>query len=422
MLLRPFSIGPLYAVPGPTHASVGRQLGSIRVIKVVRRSLRPKKRFKIMVLMPLAVQRGGGELMFLDLIEHGRDLDVDWFVVFTSDGPMVETVRNWGVEAVVVPAGRIRQPHRVVSTVIKLRRLIRQSGADTVISWIAKTHLYGGLAAVLADIPSIWYQLGLPDPPSMQERLATVVPASGILTCSETARLAQQKVWPHRAVRAVNPGVRLDHFDPDKLPSPLECRRQLGLPPRGPLIGIVGRLQRWKGMHYLIEAMPAVLRDHPDAHCVIVGGKHEYEPNYPDSLRRQVAEADLQRHITFAGMQHNIPTWMQAMDVIVHASDKEPFGIVVVEAMAMAKPVAATNTAGPAEIISHGIDGWLWTPGDARSLSSAILKLLGDRDLRQAIGHAARHKAAAFSSRTFARRVVQSVFDLIGTDAEVPSC
>ena len=201
----------------------------------------------------------------------------------------------------------------------------------------------------------------------------------------------------------VYPGVSLDRFDPDKLPSPLECRRQLGLPTKGALLGIVGRLQRWKGMHYLIEAMPAILRGHPDAHCVIVGGQHAFEPEYPDLLRRRIADANLSEHVTFAGLQHNIPHWMQAMDVVVHASDKEPFGIVVIEAMAIGKPVAATDTAGPTEIISHGIDGWLWTAGDSASLSGAVLELLADRDLRERIGQAARVKAAGFSSRNYAQ-------------------
>jgi glycosyltransferase involved in cell wall biosynthesis len=371
------------------------------------------RRPKIMVLMPLSAQRGGGELMFLDLIEQGRALNVDWLVVFMSDGPMVQTVRQWGVEALVVPAGRLRQPVRVASTILKIRRLIRQHRVDVVISWIAKAHLYGGSAAALADIPAVWYQLGLPDPPMMQERVATAVPACGVLTCSNTASNAQQKLWPHRAVRTVYPGVSLTRFNPDELPSPLECRRQLNLPTRGAMIGIVGRLQRWKGMHYLIESMPAILEKFPDAHCVIVGGPHAHEPDYPAFLEKRVADAGLIEHVTFAGLQQNVPHWMQAMDVVVHASDNEPFGIVVIEAMAVGKPVVATNTAGPTEIISDGVDGLLWTAGRSESLSPVILELLADRQLRERISHAARAKAERFSSANFARRVIDNVFELI---------
>jgi glycosyltransferase involved in cell wall biosynthesis len=104
---------------------------------------------------------------------------------------------------------------------------------------------------------------------------------------------------------------------------------------------------------------------------------------------------------------------MQAMDVVVHASNQEPFGIVVVEAMALGKPVAATNTAGPTEIICPGVDGLLWTAGNADSLRLAVLELLADRDLRYRIGRAARNKAARFCSGSFARRVVENVLDLV---------
>jgi hypothetical protein len=66
-------------------------------------------------VMPLAEQRGGGELMLLHLIEHGRGLGIDWSVAFFSDGPMVAAVQKWGVPTHIVPTGRLRQPHRMVA-------------------------------------------------------------------------------------------------------------------------------------------------------------------------------------------------------------------------------------------------------------------------------------------------------------------
>src|SRR5580658_8057567 len=134
MFLRQLNFQPFCAIPVASYAGAGVQQPSVRIGRQHKPAALLKKRFKIMVLMPLAVQRGGGELMFLDLIEHGRDLNVDWFVVFTSDGPMVQTVRNWGVEAVVIPAGRVRQPHRIASTVIKIRRIMKEKRVDAVIS------------------------------------------------------------------------------------------------------------------------------------------------------------------------------------------------------------------------------------------------------------------------------------------------
>ena len=94
-------------------------------------------------------------------------------------------------------------------------------------------------------------------------------------------------------------------------------------------------MQRWKGIHVLIEAMPIILKAHPDAHCVVVGGRHALEPDYPEFVQAKIGDLGLEAQVTLVGLQHNVPEWMQAMDVIVHASDHEPFGIVVIEAMAL---------------------------------------------------------------------------------------
>ena len=91
--------------------------------------------------------------------------------------------------------------------------------------------------------------------------------------------------------------------------------RELNLPTTGPLIGIVGRMQRWKGIHVLIEAMPAVLQKHPEAHAVIVGGKHDLEPEYPEQLEQLIAKLRLNDRILRVGLQTNVPVWMQAMDI-----------------------------------------------------------------------------------------------------------
>ncbi len=91
----------------PPNPRIGGALGEISHDPGQPAESTAPPRCKIMVLMPLSAQRGGGELMFLDLIEHGRDLNIDWLAVFMSDGPMVQTVRKWGVEAVVIDTGRL---------------------------------------------------------------------------------------------------------------------------------------------------------------------------------------------------------------------------------------------------------------------------------------------------------------------------
>ena len=218
---------------------------------------------------------------------------------------------------------------------------------------------------------------------------------------------------PRRPLRVVHPGVELERFAPDRLPAPPDARRRLGLPLSGPLIGIVGRLQRWKGMHVLVEALPDLLRAHPDAHAVLVGGDHALEPEYPAFLTGRIAALGLEDRVTRAGLQHNIPEWMQAMDVIVHASDREPFGIVVLEAMALGKPVVAGDAAGPTEIITDGVDGLLSPYGDAPTLARAVGRYLDDPAFARETGTAAKSRAAEFSTQRYAQNVVQALRELL---------
>ena len=362
---------------------------------------------KIAVIMSLAEQRGGGELMLLHLIQQGRGAGVEWLVIFLEDGPMVGQVRELGVEARVIVSGRLRELPRYAAAVLKIARLVRQEKADLIFGWMNQGQLYGSPAARLAGLPAVWYQLGIPIVPGWGDRMATRLPAAGILACSQAGARAQEAIAPARPVRVVYPGVELERFDPNGLPAPDEARQRLGLPLSGPLIGIVGRLQRWKGMHTLIDAMPQILANRPDAHCLIVGGPHAPEPDYPAFLEGQISALGLESKITRAGLQHDIPVWMQAMDVIVHASDHEPFGIVVIEAMALGKPVIAGDAAGPTEIITEGVNGLLTPYGDAPALARAVCRYLDEPDFAARLGAAARVRAQDFSTARYARNWIR---------------
>ena len=368
---------------------------------------------KIAIIMSLAEQRGGGELMLLHLIQHGRGAGVDWLVIFLEDGPMVEQVRALGAEVRVIVSGRLREIFRYAATVRCLAALMRREQVSLVLGWMNQGQLYGSPAARLAGVTAVWYQLGIPLVPGWGDRMATRLPAAGILTCSRAGAAAQAAIAPSRPLRVVYPGVELDRFDPSSLPAPADMRRTLGMPVSGPLIGIVGRLQHWKGMHVLIAAMPEILATHPDAHCVIVGGPHAPEPEYPASLTAQISTLGLEAKVTMVGLQPNVPEWMQAMDVIVHASDHEPFGIVVIEAMALGKPTIAGNTAGPTEIITDGVDGLLTPFEDAPALAHAVKRYLGDPAFAAQLGAAGRERAQEFSTATYAEAVIRETLSLV---------
>ena len=358
--------------------------------------------------MPLAEMRGGCELCLSQLMQQRTASNVDWSVVFLQDGPMVQQFKAWGIDTHIIDAGRVRWLHRCAATIYRLSRLIRSLHVDVVLSWAGKAHLYGGLAAATTETPAMWFQHGIPDR-SVQNRLATMVPAMRVLACSQFAASRQADIWPARQTRVVYPAVDLTRNDPKMLSAPSLQRKALGLPATGAIVGMVGRLQRWKGFHYFVDAMATILARHPDTTFVIVGGVHQLEASYGDELRARIALSGLAEKVVVAGFQSNVPEWMQAMDVVVHASENEPFGMVIIEAMALGKVVVAADQGGALEIITEGADGHLWSHGDVSSLATTVSAILDDPVHQLQIGQRARRRAEEFSLQRFAMQVVSEV-------------
>lgn len=179
-------------------------------------------------------------------------------------------------------------------------------------------------------------------------------------------------------------------------------RARLDISPQAPLVAVVGQLTPWKGQHDALDALALLRRAHPHAHLAIVGaakftGKHRrYDTAaYRDTLRARAAAPDLAGHVHFPGEVAAVAAVYAAADLLVVPSWAEPFGRVVIEAMAAGTPVLATAAGGIPEIITHGVDGWLVPPRDPPALAAALARLLADPSLRARLAAAAHTTVAA---------------------------
>jgi glycosyltransferase involved in cell wall biosynthesis len=160
---------------------------------------------------------------------------------------------------------------------------------------------------------------------------------------------------------------------------------------QGPLIVSVGNLLPGKGHHFLVEAMPRLLEAYPDAHLAIVGA-----PGSNSSLvSSRVAELGLNGRVILAGERDDVAEIMSAADVVAVPSMWEGLPLVVLEAMAAARPVVATSVGGVPGIIQDGVTGRLVRPGDADGLARAMRELLRDPDAAAQLGSAARARVLA---------------------------
>ncbi len=177
---------------------------------------------------------------------------------------------------------------------------------------------------------------------------------------------------PSDKITVIPNGVRPENFEP---PENNRVRRDFYAAPEEKIVFYVGRLVREKGVQVLLEAIPQVLARVPNVKFII-GGKGPYE----GELRALAANLGVSSRVYFTGyvddeVRNALYHWA---DVAVFPSLYEPFGIVILEAMAARTPVVATDTGGISEIIEHGLDGLKVPPGDSRALADSILSVLYD--------------------------------------------
>ena len=363
--------------------------------------------------MPLAEERGGAERLLGYVLSGDGSGSVVWSTTFFEDGPLVAQARERGVDVDVIDAGRIREPVRYAAAVRALSRRFRRTSAEAVLSWMPKAHYYAGPAAALARVPAVWYQHGRASPAARPDVALQRIPARGVIATSASVAEFQSAMRPSRPARVVHPAVDPRLTDSGGPLDTLRVRRELGLAGFGPVIGSVGRLQRWKGFHRLIDALPELRREWPGVRCVVVGGEHPREPDYRESLERRADDLGVRDALLLPGWQADVAPWLAAMDVFVHASDYEPFGMVIVESMAAGAPVVASAAGGPSEIITDGVDGLLIDTSQPDQLAGAIARYLRDPTLRRSVVVAALGRSQAFSVERYRSELERAVLDLV---------
>ena len=158
-----------------------------------------------------------------------------------------------------------------------------------------------------------------------------------------------------------------------------ELRRLHGIPPEAPIVVMIGNIKGWKGQDTLIRAIDSVRQTVSDVCCILVGATSSADAAYEQHLRALSASLGLEQRVIFAGSHDAVADYLILASVVVHASVlPEPFGRVLLEAMACRRAVVAANAGGVPEIVKDGETGLLFPPGDSGRLSTALLTLLTD--------------------------------------------
>lgn len=193
-------------------------------------------------------------------------------------------------------------------------------------------------------------------------------------------------------VGVVHHGIDPQEFSLDRI-SDRSLRAEWGFGDGELVFGMVGRLQVGKGCLEFLEMAHRLSQHMTQARFLLVGEATRGEPEEAELILRRCKELQLGRVVKWAGFRKDIPRVLAAMDVFVFPSHAEAFGMAVIEAMAAAKPIIASNTDGILDIIEHGKTGMLVPPRDVAALT-ANCRLLAERPaLRERLAGAARKKA-----------------------------
>ena len=194
-------------------------------------------------------------------------------------------------------------------------------------------------------------------------------------------------------ISVIRNGLDLSRFRPADDASSL--RRELGLPEGAPLVAMLSRLSRMKGVEDFLDAAATVAERVPQAHFLVIGDTIDHDgPRYRRELEDRAARLGLGKRVLFTGFRLDVPRILAAVAVSVLPSLSEGLSNTILESMAAGAPVVATWVGGSAEALEDGVDGLLVPPQDAAALSRAIVWILEHPEAARQLGRRARARVA----------------------------
>ena len=301
-----------------------------------------------------------------------------------------------------VPAVRVRAPRDVdPRLLLALRRELQRLRPDVVHTHLVHADVYGALAARATVVSTKHnddpFRLG----PFRHVERALARRVSRVIAITQAlARFTVERVGlPAEKVEVV-------HYGLDEPPPAWAENRPLLLPEGARVLLAISRLTTQKGVDVAVRALAEVRREHADAVLVVLGEGEERE-----ALERLARDLGVAEAVFLPGRAGDVADWLARAELFVHPARWEGFGLVLLEAMLVGRPVVASAVSAVPEIVVDGDTGLLVPPDDPAALARALARLLDDRDLAARYGDAGRERARReFSVDRMARRTLE-VYD-----------
>lgn len=357
---------------------------------------------------------GGSSSALYDLLKNLDRTRFNPIVVTSTQGPHLEKIRQLGIEVKKTYGfffnesrifQKIQQRIKILAYVIyfitlcidmflmvpRLVFIIKRKKINLLhLNNNIMLNLSGIIAGKITRVPTICYIRVTRNLTRLEKFFVPFVDRFIVLT-NKAKELYKLWIQPEK-IEMVYDGLDLKTFF--KAGKDNSIRKEFNLD-NVPLVGIVGRLVEGKGHEDFILSIPYVRQKHQDCKFLIVGNDPSEEKIIENRLKNLLNELKLNNQVIFTGWRNDISAIIHDLDILVQATSTFPegFGLTCIEAMALSKPVVATNIPGPSEVVVNNQTGFLVPSRNPQALAEAMLKLLDDRELAKQMGEAGRKRA-----------------------------
>lgn len=360
-------------------------------------------RIKILYVIGSSGMGGAEKLLYL-LVKNLNKKRFETYIACPPGGFMFERFQRYANQVEAMDFRNWVSPKRIYL----LKEYIESKGIDIVHTHLYSTDFLGIIAARLAGAPHILSTVhGHNFSDFSRPGLRSAKNALVSLFYRSVYALTQNVITVCRELKTDLSGRFGIKVSPDKIRviySGIEINRTGGVPEYGENdiegrlfkkglthIGVVGNLDRVKGQHILMKAIPMILKKAPDVRFLFVGSGQEMGP-----LKRLARGLGINEHVVFTGAYPDADRIMELCDIIVLPSLNEGLPLTMLEAMAVGKPVVAARVGGVPEAIEDGKTGLLVQPNDPKAMAEAIISLLGDRKSAIMLGENAKEKMRGY--------------------------
>jgi len=299
-------------------------------------------------------------------------------------------------------------------------RVIKKNSPLIVHTHSSKAGFLGRLAAKLAGIPIIVHTphghvfFGYFGP--LKTKVFIILEKLASRITDKIVALTNREKEDHVRLRIANDdkfivihsGVELKTFKEFPFNEKQYFKKELGIPENFLVVGTIGRLVPVKGPEFLIEAAKYIIPKYPNTYFLFSGDGH-----LKQNLEEKASVLGIKNNIIFLGWRDDIAEIISVYDVFVLPSLNEGMGRVLVEAMALGKPIVASNVGGIPDLVTHGKNGFLVPPKDPEELAKYIQILLEDGERREKMGLAGKDMVKNFSSEIMVDRIAELYKELM---------